>query len=491
MEPTSSTEPTEPTEGVEPTAATTDDATESQLDLRVTDDRLSVLLSCPSGECDESDLIGEIEAELETMNIKSPLDLDALKSGLDEAREAGEDIVDLAIATGKPPVPPQDGKLDWTGDFFTKGYYVDPETKQIDYRRMAAAPDVKKEQLLVVVTPHELGEDGRDVQGRTIRAEAPKRVQLRGGPNVVWNDDDSGYRSVVDGRVKLSGSTVDVSETMHISGDVGTKSGNVVHKGDVAVSGDVVSQFGIDAKGDIEVKGVIGACDIDTRGTLTVKGGIRGAADKLVKAKEGVNSKYIEGAVVESEGDVVVELNIVQSVIHTCGSVNVKGRIVGGTVIAAKGITVGQAGSKELTETVLVAGVDYRVLESVKHIGKLKDETKKVLRNLVLEKRRIEVSSPKLCADQKETLTEMMFEVEDVKERADKLEEEDKELHKLIYANKGAEIEISGDAYPGAILRVLDSQFEVTEALKGPFVAAIDSVTGELGLSSITEEDTE
>jgi len=90
-----------------------------------------------------------------------------------------------------------------------------------------------------------------------------------------------------------------------------------------------------------------------------------------------------------------------------------------------------------------------------------------------------------------ESLTEVQFLVMEAQEKTKKLEEESKKLRKLVYANRDAQIEITGHAFAGTILRVLDSQHEVEETLKGPLVAAIDSATGKVSLSSTTLRETE
>ncbi len=476
---------------MEPTQLTTDESTETDAKLNVSEDRMAVLLSCSVDDSMGSDLVEETQAELEAMKVKSPLELDVLSEALDQAKQNGENIAGLVVAKGKSPVLPEDGKLEWAGEFFTKGYYVDPETKQVDYRRRAASPDVREGQLLVKVYPPRPGEDGCDVFGRTIRVPVPKKANLRGGPNVVWSDEDSSFRAGCAGRVKLAGSNIEVQQAMCISGDVGTESGNVRHEGDVSIGGDVISQFEVVAKGDVEIRGVVGACDIECGGHLTVKGGIRGSKDKLVKAKDGVSAKYIEGATIEAQGDVHAELDIILSAIRTSGRVDVEGRIVGGSIIAAEGIRVGRTGSKEFTKTVLVAGVDFRVLESIKDIRAKKEEAKTTLKKLALERKKIEVSAVRLSEDKKEALTNVMFQIEEIKAMTEELDEEDKKMHKLVYAHRDAQIEISGDVYAGTVFRVLDSQHEVTDALRGPLVAAIDTATGEIALSSTTEKEPE
>ncbi|MCP4703647.1 MAG: hypothetical protein GY865_03475, partial [candidate division Zixibacteria bacterium] len=60
---------------------------------------------------------------------------------------------------------------------------------------------------------------------------------------------------------------------------------------------------------------------------------------------------------------------------------------------------------------------------------------------------------------------------------------------KEIYSNKKARIVIYNMLYPGAVLRVFDSQYIVENALVGPIVAGIDPVTGEIALSSDLNED--
>ncbi len=75
-----------------------------------------------------------------------------------------------------------------------------------------------------------------------------------------------------------------------------------------------------------------------------------------------INAKYIDGGDIQADKDIVVEREIINSTLHTFGAVVVpKGRIVGGEIVALRGIYVGRAGSKSYTPTLLVAGEDFSV----------------------------------------------------------------------------------------------------------------------------------
>lgn len=460
---------------------------QKQLTLTISRERLEVTLSCTAEYAASERALEGIQQRLDHMGIKAEVLLNALTVKLQDAKTNTEDIVDLIVARGAAPTLPIDGKVEWTKDYFADGYYVDPETHRIDYHQKAAAPSVSKDELLVIVHPPEPGQDGTDVNGRTIKAVRARAIDLRAGTGVTWDAEAGGFRASCSGQVRLRGNTLEVDEILRVRGDVDSHGGNIDHKGSVVIDGDVESEFKVRAEGDIEVHGKIGASTIDCGGNLIAKSGIKGDHETRITVKGNIESRYIEQAKIEAIGNVKVEKEIFQSTVHACGSISCEGRVLGGEVIAAKGLRVGEAGSKNNTRTLLAAGIDHRLLTMIKACINECNKTKDTIQKLSSERKKIQMLGRTMTHEQKETLMGIEYELSETEQQLEELTEKRKELRKKFLANSTATIHIENEIYPGTILRVVDSQYEVEHILAGPMVAQLDPATREIALSS--EED--
>ena len=453
--------------------------------LSVADDKLSVVLNGSLDFVAQPDAIEAIRAELAVRKITATPDVEALTTALTEAAKAETDISNLVIAKGIPPVPPQDSRLEWSKDFFAKGYYIDPETKCVDYHRKAAVPAVDKDDLIVKVRPAQAGQAGRDVYGGTITPPKPQTSDLRAGRNVRWESKESAFFAECAGRVRLNGRVLEVHDVYQVSGNVGASSGNIDHGGSVVIRGGVDSEFKVRAGGDIEVADVIGASDIECGGDLTATKGISSAPGKKILVKGTIHTKYIDHGTVLADGDIDVDTEIIDSSIRTTGKLICRGRIQGGDVMAAQGITVVEAGSKAETRTTLIAGVDFRVVNAIREATEKCKQLKENLAKLEPERKRLGMLGSTMSHKQRETVTELEFKIFEAQEQYDQLIEQRKALAAQVLANKDARIVIEKQVNAGTVLRVLDSQLEVQSALLGPLTALPDPITKNLTLTSV------
>lgn len=343
-------------------AATRPENSSKRLNFRVavSDDRLKVLVECRSMPEDLGSLAAGIREKLDLLEIKDPPTEEQLKVWIQSQDSPDGRLGDAVVVEGEPPVPPRDGRIEWAGDFFKTGYAVDLETGRLDYRERAAKSVVKENQRLARIIPPESGQDGKDVFGKSIRTKKPKNPRIRSGPGVRFEEKERAYYAGIAGRVRWQDGVLSVDNVYSISGSVGLSTGNIVHPGAVIVQQDVTEGSLIEAKGDIEVMGVLEAATIRTEGNLIVHGGITGADGRTISVAGEVHAKFILEAHIRSLGDIVVTREIVHSDVKTRGAVLVRqGRIVGGEIVALEGIDVGEAGSEAIVRTILTTDEDY------------------------------------------------------------------------------------------------------------------------------------
>jgi uncharacterized protein len=454
------------------------------LQVTVSKDRLSVVLSCAVDVARGPQALDSIRAVLESKKITAPPIAEQFAAAVETAQGEGKSIVDVVIASGTPALPPKDARLEWSKDYFASGYYVDPVTQYVDYHRKAAAPAVGKDELIAKVIPSEPGQDGQDVFGAAISAAKPRPLEYRAGTHVIFDEAANCFRADCAGRVKLNGKMIEVHDVFQVADSVGPNTGNIDHGGSVIIRGGIDSEFKVRALGDVEVQEVIGAADIECGGNLVAGKGISSAPGKKIVVKGNLHAKYLEHATVFSEGDVIIESEILDSSIRTTGQVICSGRVQGGDITAARGIRVGEAGSKSESRTVLIAGVDYRVVNEMREATDKSKQLKEIITKLEIEQKRLTMLGSTINHKQREVLTEVGFKLFEAQETYSQLTELRKSLAPKMLANRDAIVVIERQVNPGTVLRVLDAHKELGHALLGPIAAAIDPVTKELTLTS-------
>lgn len=452
--------------------------------LKVSADRLSVVLSASPELAAREDAVDVIRAEMERLKMSAPLDTDQVTVSLKQAAASGAPVADLVIATGTPATPPVDPRLEWTKEFFATGYYVDPETKYVDYHRKAATPSVDKDEVIATEHPAIPGKAGCDVFGAPLPPLKPKPREIRAGANVTFDEMSGTFKAQCNGRVKLDGKMITVVDVFQVPGGVGTASGNIDHKGSVVINGGIDSEFKVCATGDIEVREGIGAADIECGGNLIAHKGISSTPGKKITVKGNFHAKYLEHATVACDGDVVIESEILDSSVRATGRVVCAGPVRGGDIMAAAGIEVGEAGAHTESRTSLIAGIDYHVVNSLREATEESKVLKESIVKLEREVKKLESLGTRINHQQREALTESGSKLFEARSRYDELTELRKRLAVQMQAHRDATVVIKKQINPGTMLRVVDSHLEVRHALLGPIAAALDPVTKELTLTS-------
>ncbi|MEW5924073.1 MAG: FapA family protein [Candidatus Zixiibacteriota bacterium] len=454
----------------------TDKAVEvGRSEIRVTDNKLSVLLNCSAAFAAEPNAVETIRRYCTDMGLTCPIDIETLDARFKEAALAGQDIIDLPVGRGRAPVAPQNEKLIWSRDYTAKGCYIDPVTKMVDYRRKTTSSEVEEGEILVKIKPGIPGSDGLDVYGKTIPVPKPKKAGLKCGSNVVWDEKAGGFCAKIPGRVRLVGATLHVDNVMHVNGDVDSESGNISHRGHVHIRNNVTTDFEVKATGNIEIGGVLNAADVICEGDLVVWGGINGNLKRSIKIKGEIRTKYIDKALIISQGPITADREIVQSHISTRGCIRCEGKIIGGNISATKGILVGQAGASIGTKTFLETGSDPQLEKRLEDAKKSAAESSKLKDELSAKLRQLRQLGKTLTNEQRESMTEIQFQLEECENEGPRLVEEIQKLQEALTGEKNAVIRIIKAAYPGTILKIYNRQFEVHDIIPGPVEAVFDA----------------
>ncbi|MHC4268103.1 MAG: DUF342 domain-containing protein [Planctomycetota bacterium] len=442
--------------------------------LRVTNDGMAVLLNCHINTDDLDALVDAICDELEALGIKDIPDKVELKTQLHQWAEDDLHLVDFVLIKGEPAESPKDGRVDWSGDFFNSGFILDKETGKVDYREKAANESVTKGMLLGHHVPAEKGKDGLDVYGKLLPADKPVTYYPAVGENVRFDMNKNAYYAEINGRVRLIHDVLYVDEVYIVEEDVDITTGNISHSGAIVVNRDVLNGAKIESVGDIEIHGTVENAEIRSGGNITVHGGIRQSEGHRIVAEGGIFTKYINGGDVQAKKDIVVTREIVNSTVETLGAVMIpRGRIIGGKVVALRGIFTGQTGSKVSIPTMLVAGADFSV------------RSKHNLRKIRIKRIETEITQLKNYIDSFMARPESASDncQEEYMEKHAKIAEMEQELQGLIEEEKGPESKSSDRVkklvvvhevlFPKTIICLDYERLMVEEEINGPVQAQI------------------
>ncbi|MGB5991300.1 MAG: FapA family protein, partial [Desulfobacterales bacterium] len=151
-----------------------------------------------------------------------------------------------------------------------------------------------------------------------------------------------------------------ISKQYEVPGDVDYSIGNLSMEGSLDIKGWIHSGFEVRASDEIKIGGGVEDAIVEAGADIYINGGIIGSAQGRVQAGGNITARFFESARVHADGDIFVHDDILRSTVSANGSIMVtkgKGRIRGGSVVAAKGVEVNEIGSHAGIKTSVSAGI--------------------------------------------------------------------------------------------------------------------------------------
>ena len=478
------TEPEQETEVVEP-----------RLKVRISSDRLQVVLDAEDPLADLENSVEKILAQCRDLGVSPLPEAEALAALLQAEATAGEEVGDLVLMSGRAPVKPVNGRLEWSHDYFASGWAIDEKTGAIDFWERIDHRNVLEGDLLVTVLAPVEGTPGLDVQGNPISVDKPKTAKIRCGKGVHQDSLPEGLAVYASrhGKIRFNDGTVAVDDVLVIKGDVSLETGNIHHNGAVIVEGDVREGATIQTEGDIEVKGLLEPCNIQAGGGLTVDGGIIGDEDHLIQVGGQVLARYIRQAVIRAEGDVLVVREINHSDVATRGKVDVsQGRIAGGRTLARKGIFVAEAGAGGGPSTELIAGVDTTLGVKLKHLRDRTGRLETARDSIQTAVREYETRTEELTEAQNRLLTGLRAKITALADAIRQEEAREKDLLERARRQAHLEIEIYKEVWSGTIIQLGKRKTHVRSSVFKPRIARLhgkDVMVLPMGEDGTPQED--
>lgn len=435
------------------------------IDIFISPDKMEgyIILYPPIGGNDIS-----FDSALKKINekIKYGLDINKLRNIIDK-RIYGKKI---CIAKGKKPIDGKDGYIHYK--FNTKTNFTPKinEDGSVDFRNLGLIVNVKKGDILAEIINPQKGEDGFNVVGEKIPHKVGKKTIPKYGKNVIITNDGLYLVSEIDGQVLLEGNKVIVKEIYEVKGDVDNSTGNIVFNGTIRIDGCVRTGFSLEAKGDIEVKGVVEGAKINSDGNIILNSGIQGYNKANINSRGNVIAKYIENSVINCEGIVTTDA-IMHSEVYSNDCINVEGKkglIVGGTCRATNEINAKTIGSSMATVTNIEVGIDPGL--KIKY-EELSNKSKEINNSLDKIEKSVKVldrlaKANKLDKKKQDLYLKLINTKKQLLIRNNILIREKAELSKRIDKLSNGKVRVKNTIYPGVKITVGKNSMFVREELK-------------------------
>ncbi len=381
---------------------------------------------------------------------------------------------DVEVARGLSPVPSQEGSIEY---YFEKNAKPSPQTQadgKVDYRELGILQMVNANDCIAELVPGTPGTPGIDVYGNEIPVKPPKSVKLPRGKFTLESPDGKYLLAEINGQVVYENErSISVSPVFHVKGNVDFSTGNIHFHGSVQVHGNVNAGFVIETEGNIEVMGIVEASDLRAHGDIVVRGGIQGSATTRIIAAGSIHALYLQNAVINAGGAVIVSDSIMNCVVQA-DEVRVAGKrglLLGGLSRVQTGLLARVAGShmgaKTRIELYFYKTINDRLLELDVNI----EQKNKELANIdaALNKfNQMQITRKILTPNQMEYEIKLKntFDVE--KQGLQTLiDEKTNLLDKKQHASPPV-VEISSIAYAGVVISTGDAKIEINETMHSP-----------------------
>jgi uncharacterized protein (DUF342 family) len=461
--------------------------------LECTPDALSAYLTVQlknDGETNRAD----VENFLEHAEITYGLDDEALTDVLARCAQ-GQSVERALIAVGEAAVDGQDAYVDFRKRPTGQRTPADPENaekKSVDYKEMATFDNVKEGEIIGVFVPPQPGQGGTDVFGRVNPPREAHDLTVTTGENVEYDEGSREYVARCHGHVTFEKNLLNVEPVYRVRHSVDLSQGNIRFIGRVEIGEDVLDDFEVSGVEGVWVGGTAEACAIRSGNDVVIEGGVTGKEKGRIEARGGVSARYLSEVEVVAGDDVVVAKEIVNSKVFTLGRVIIeRGSIVGGEVVALRGVVVRDVGSDLGVRTQITAGLDYHVAEKLYSINrdlqKLRERQQKLLDRLgpLLEK-----ATKASIVDNtlRSHIEDLWPEVRSQQRQIQRLEKESGSITADFEDQAVSRVEVRGTIFSGAVLIAGRYERTVDSTVQGPVVVAADEAAGQTRMESLKGE---
>jgi uncharacterized protein (DUF342 family) len=417
---------------------------DGQVEISVSRDEMLVHASFHPPNGNGSPLaLGDVQKAINTAGITGGIDWEAVKGCVLTCNEERTEILDVVLARGKKPIDEVPPYLVLSDRLVSRQQKEDPAGARVDFKELALFTLVKKGEELAELMPKQDGAMGINVRGNAVAFGKQHVPYPRPGKNTAW--DAGRVFAQCDGRFQVTADSFWIDEILDILGDIDLRVGNIDFPGDVVIRGEIRDGFVVKAGKSILCTGCIGAARIDCGGDLVTQQGIVGKEKAVIRVGGAAEAKFIEGCALDAVGPIRVRTSVLNSTIHTKGSLEMgeRGIIIGGIVKAQNGVLAAQIGTERGSRTEIHCGIDFKVEQKLVWIRD---------RNIALAFKLKELDTKmKTNVKVREVLAPLR---ERIKAAIHQLNENARAMVSGLDRNEEAVVSVRGNVYPGTYIEI-------------------------------------
>jgi uncharacterized protein (DUF342 family) len=382
------------------------------------------------------------------------------------------------VAIGKTPNGGKDGKLVWLVRRFSPGQGDNLEREFSDFFTLGLFENIEEGTEIARVYKAGDGENGVDVFGKVIPAEAGKNVDIKWDKSVLVNSDEARphFASIVaanSGYVHHQANLAGVRDTIALPGNLDGSIGNLDFLGNVTVGGDIQKGFHIKARGNIRVKGaVLGDNKLVSKGSISIAGYHIGSQDSSLSADGDYSVGLAQGVVADVGGDIYIETEARDCTFYSCGGVlATKATIIGGVIWCVRGLEAKTIGNDAGLRTDVGLRTEIEVTPEYRKLSLSIARHEAALAALELHigpylKNRARV--PLLNKEFRAKMTELLSKYDQVAGSLESLQKKIEEMKQAAPEAQDAFISAREYIHAGVVLTAEETALDLQENVHGP-----------------------
>jgi uncharacterized protein (DUF342 family) len=386
--------------------------------------------------------------------------------------------MEFVIANG---IPAKQGKNGWIKFFFQRAQRVVlKEDGAADFRNINKYVHINEGDKLAALFEGVPGEQGVDVAGMPLHPNPIDRPKFTLGKNVLPKtvpDPENPEYQIKEYYAGLSGvvfstdTSLTVSPELNIESSIGLATGNINFEGTIKVKGTIEEGAVVNCTASLHIEGNVESSEVTVGEDLVVKGGIKGKGKGVIRIKGDVHSKFIENAVLEVDGDCIIENFILGSKIYCLGNIILTGEsssLIGSDVMAYRGITLSSLGSAAQMDTTVEVGFHYKndrmLNEGSQRIVELEKELEAVLPEIQKIKEIIQRTQGKLDDARKQKFKDVFDAYSKKSKTLELLKTKVEELRAARYNQDNVKVVVRNTAHPGAVIKYKKQMEKISKA---------------------------
>ncbi|MBN2289796.1 MAG: DUF342 domain-containing protein [Candidatus Glassbacteria bacterium] len=374
----------------------------------------------------------------------------------------GQEVI---IARGKAPENGRDGYIKPLQDLKKKSPEDCVDSRgRVDFKQMRVSNIVEVGEVIAEKVPATKGRQGFDVTGKVLSPRSGKDVDFRLTPNIgVSPENEFQLVALKNGTLKKN---FTIEEINFINSDVDYSTGNINYPQSLVITGDVKSGFAVHCGENVEVRGCVEDAEVIADGDVIVKQGFLGDSKGLIKGKNVTIGHVKQQSVVASE-DIILGGEAIRSSLRAGGFIRmlgVRGIVLGGELIAEKGIEVMNAGNVRNIKTRLRVGYNKEIENLEGRIGKLVQSKAKIETVLRIFKAAGKVKE--LSPEKKSTMNRLVETERKILEEMEKLERTKLDTVEALLAREKPYIKVVQGIFPNVTVCIGHLKKLITQEMR-------------------------